>query len=810
MKFKTIIFLLVFVAIALHIGAQTPEIERLKKTAEKAVGKEKIIALADLCKNFYAIDPQKGIEYGQQALRLAEILKIPSTKSTVYNNIAIDYWALADFKTARTFVDKAFNNAIKYKDSSQIAMSYNRMGLIYESLGNFDSCLIVFNKELAINKKLKNDERTGNSLENIGTIHLNRGELKSAITYLLDAKTLYEKDNNKNKLPYIYLKLGSVYSKSKDYTEAVKWFEKGIAQSLAINDSLKAGMGLNAIGIINKEQEMYEKALAKYDEALAMIKNLNNKTVTMAIYGNIGDVYTLQKKFQQAIKYHQKALNIAMELNMPNAIAEQQVNLGDCYNIQKDYLKARTYYEKALPIFIASKSQENLLITYQGLINANNSLKAFEQSVKYYQLLIQAKDSLNQNELNTALDSLKVKFKTEQTDKENISLTQKTEIQNKTISIQRIILFSSLLFLILLTSLVLVVIRNRRKIKKANELLEIKNLYISSKAEELRITNDKLLELSEFKDVMNSFLVHDLKNPLNTIINIDARENFEQQVAVIKQSGKQMLNLVMNLLDISKYENKTMKISAANASIIQIINRAFSNVQYLADQKSIRFKSNIQSDFVVKVDADMIERVFINLFSNAIKYSPTGESIQVFAECVNETGLKIIVKDNGEGIEAEYIPIIFDKYTQARAKHSGFARSTGIGLTFCKMAIEAHSGKIGVESVVGQGTSFWFTMPFAESQNDLNINPLPFIENTDEQTKLQLSDEEINLLAPHCDSLKKLSIYQISDVKDILNSMGVQKSTNIAAWKSELIKALADCNELKYKELINLTLNDKL
>jgi len=810
MKFKTFVFLMVFAAITLHAGAQTPEIDSLLNVSEKAKGRDKVDALSELSKKFCTINPQKGIEYGKQSMKIAESQNLLSTESKIYNALSLNFWALADMKSARSYCKKALENAKAYNDSMQNGISNNTMGLIYESEGKFDSALIVFNIELNIFKSLKNDERTGVTLENIGTIHLHCGELKSAITYLLEAKTLYEKCNNKNKLPYIYLKLGDVYSESKDFSEALKWNEKGIAQSLAMKDTLKTAMGLNSVGIIYKEQKKYEAALAKYNEALMLLKNLNNMKVIMAIYGNIGNVYVLQEKFALATTFEQKALELAIKLNMPSDIAIKQFNLGDCYLLQNDFLNARKYYEKALPFFEDSKSQSNLLTTYQELIKANNSLKDYAQSAKYYQLFIDLKDTLNKTELNTALDSLKVKFKTEQTDEENIALSQKTEIQNKTISIQRIILFSSLLFLILLTSLILVVIRNRRKIKKANELLEIQNFDISSKAEELRITNNKLVELSEFKDVMNSFLVHDLKNPLNTIINIDTMQNSEQQIAVIQQSGRKMLNLVMNLLDISKYKNKTMKISAEDTAISHIINKAYSDVQYLAEQKSISFKSNIISDFIVNVDADMIERVFINLFSNAIKYSPTGESIKVFAECVNETGLKIIVKDSGEGIEPEYIPLIFDKFTQARAKHSGSARSTGIGLASCKMAVEAHSGKIGVESVVGQGTSFWFTIPLAESQNDSKIDPPVFIESSDLQNKIQLSDEEIKLLASHCDSLKKLSIYQISDVKDILNSMGVLKSTNIAAWKSELLKALADCNELKYKELINLISNDKL
>eukprot|EP00825_Cyclidium_porcatum_P013208 TRINITY_DN16956_c0_g1_i2.p1 TRINITY_DN16956_c0_g1~~TRINITY_DN16956_c0_g1_i2.p1 ORF type:complete len:310 (+),score=30.61 TRINITY_DN16956_c0_g1_i2:60-989(+) len=274
-------------------------------------------------------------------------------------------------------------------------------------------------------------------------------------------------------------------------------------------------------------------------------------------------------------------------------------------------------------------------------------LKDYAQSVKYYQLFIQTRDSLWKNELNSALDSIKVQFKTEQVNRENSSLTEQTKMQNKTISLQRIIMLGSFLLVALLILFAFAIIHNRRKMNKSNILLGLKNADISSKAEQLKTANNKLMELSEFKDSMNSFLVHDLKNPLNTIINIDPRNNSIQQTETIKRSGIQMLHLVMNMLDVSKYENKIMKIATQDTSVTQIINNAYSNIKYPAGQKNISFKSNIISDFMVKADTEIIERVLVNLFTNAIKYSVNGKSIEVNAECIDNYHLKIIIKDNG-------------------------------------------------------------------------------------------------------------------------------------------------------------------
>lgn len=805
---KTILVLLVlFVSIQGNF-AQTPEIEGLLKTAEHASGKEKISVLADISKCFYSVDPHKGIQYGEQALQLAESLKIPSARSKVYNYIGMNYLALANYNEARTFFVKGYKNAVIFKDSSQIALYYSRMGVLFENLGKFDSSLFVFNKELAINKSIKDDERTGTSYENIGTIHLNRGEFKTAITYLLQAETIYEKIKERKKLPYVLLKLGNIYSETKDYDLAEKWFQKGIEQSLAVNDQQKAGLGLNGIGIIYHNEGRYTEALAKFDEALTRLNPLTNKNIIIAIYSNIGNAYTNEGKYKEALIFHKKSLTLALQQNNLMGVATCMVNLGDIYFQLKDYVKAGSCYEKALPVFISSKAWSNLLSTYRALVNVNNSLKDFEQSVKYFELYTGIKDSLNKNELNVALDSLKVKFNTEQTNKENLALVKTEAMQVRTITLQRnmIILAGTLVMLLLV--LAFVIIRNRLKIMKAKEALELKNAEISSKAEELRITNEKILELSKFKDSMNSFLVHDLKNPLNTIINLTPKQVTEHQIEVVQHSGKQMLNVVMNLLDISKYENKSMQLSTENVSITSIINEAYKDTAHLAEQKSIRLKLNYSSDFIVKVDSVIIERVLVNLLSNAIKFSGNGDTIGVMVESVNNEMLKVLIKDNGEGICPEHLPIIFDKFTQVKAKNSGLTRSTGIGLTFCKLAVESHLGEIGVDSIAGKGATFWFTLPMADA--NLNSLKIPIPKTIPDKSAFHLSEDEKAALLPYCNHLKNLSIYQISDVKKIVHGIDHKDSENIQNWKSGLLNAIADYNETKYHELINITTNGKV
>jgi two-component system sensor histidine kinase VicK len=107
----------------------------------------------------------------------------------------------------------------------------------------------------------------------------------------------------------------------------------------------------------------------------------------------------------------------------------------------------------------------------------------------------------------------------------------------------------------------------------------------------------------------------------------------------------------------------------------------------------------------------VLTRVLVNLLSNALKYTPSGKTITVSAKVTDE-GVHFAVTDEGPGIPKEYLHRIFDRFVQVEARKAGAPVGTGLGLTFCKLAVEAHGGRIWLESEVGKGTTVHFLLPF--------------------------------------------------------------------------------------------------
>ncbi|WP_339841866.1 ATP-binding protein [uncultured Maribacter sp.] len=353
---------------------------------------------------------------------------------------------------------------------------------------------------------------------------------------------------------------------------------------------------------------------------------------------------------------------------------------------------------------------------------------------------------------------------------------------------------------ILAIGLVWLLIRiNSARLKRQNELLKQtvkeRTADIIQQKEELLAKNNKLIELDHFKEGMTGMIVHDLKNPLSTIIGLSKSQE-------IVQAGNQMLNMVLNILDVQKFEDAEMKLQVSEFHAAGVINDSIKQVQPLYDRKSIEIKQNINAKANLQADKEIINRVIVNILTNAIKYTPNNGSITINADPVEDSDfIKISITDTGEGIPKDNLASVFDKFSQVAAKKSGGVASTGLGLTFCKLAIEAHGGEIGVESKYGEGTTFWFILPKAKAA----ISEIIEIEDTkikELETYKQLTDVDIAYLAPFIISLKKFTVYEFSDIITILNTIKTKESNAVLKWKMNIENAVRACNEEKYNELL--------
>ena len=255
------------------------------------------------------------------------------------------------------------------------------------------------------------------------------------------------------------------------------------------------------------------------------------------------------------------------------------------------------------------------------------------------------------------------------------------------------------------------------------------HLRIYRMQKELESQYAAIKKLEELKDNLTHMVVHDMASPIQTIgIAVDLVLSGEtgpgrEQVEVLSRASdasRNLIEMVNSLLDISRMESGRMPLHLTDVDLRHLAEEAAETMHLLAGAKNIRL--TVQGPHVpLHADTDLIRRVFINLISNALKFTPQSGEVMVTVSASDGLA-RAEVRDTGIGIPEEYHERIFEKFGQIEADHQRHEHSSGLGLTFCRLAAVAHGGMIGVRSRLGEGSTFWFVLPMA-STNDPNSEP---------------------------------------------------------------------------------------
>lgn len=227
-----------------------------------------------------------------------------------------------------------------------------------------------------------------------------------------------------------------------------------------------------------------------------------------------------------------------------------------------------------------------------------------------------------------------------------------------------------------------------------------------------------LQTLEKLRDNLIHMMVHDLRSPL-MVMSL----SFEMVLPEIKRlcpeqhdimsmsqgSCRSMIEMVSAMLDVSRMEEGKLPLTRASCDVREIARAAAESMMTSARERNLALRITGDST-ACNADREIIRRVFVNLLGNAIKFSPADGRIGIEVSLKGQV-VRCAVTDSGYGIPPAYHERIFEKFGQVETRKAGKTYSTGLGLTFCKMAVEAHGGKIGVVSEVGRGSTFWFELP---------------------------------------------------------------------------------------------------
>ena len=250
-------------------------------------------------------------------------------------------------------------------------------------------------------------------------------------------------------------------------------------------------------------------------------------------------------------------------------------------------------------------------------------------------------------------------------------------------------------------------------LKKAKKTISLQN-------EELEKQREQLRELNASKDKFFSIIAHDLRNPIAGFLNLtdvlstnfDVFSESENKdfITVMNQASKQLYNLLENLLQWSRSQTGNIDYEPRYISVKKMINEIIDALMINIENKQLKINIKVDDKTIAYVDENMITTVIRNLISNAIKFSPLGESINI--RCTQQDEFIVLaIIDNGVGIKKDDQNKLFRIDQHITTPGTADEKGSGLGLILCKEFVEKNGGKIWVESEINKGSSFIFTMP---------------------------------------------------------------------------------------------------
>ena len=260
---------------------------------------------------------------------------------------------------------------------------------------------------------------------------------------------------------------------------------------------------------------------------------------------------------------------------------------------------------------------------------------------------------------------------------------------------------------------VLARIKTHLTIRSLQQQLQQQNALLEEKNQELK-------EVNTGKDKFFSIIAHDLKSPFSALLGLTraitkdgiefSQEEIKEVMGHLQSSTENLYTLLENLLSWSRLQSGRIEYRPWHVKLADIVNQNLALFELNARQKQIALSGSINEELSVYIDKDMIDTVIRNLVSNALKFTHTGGRIDLSARQKGDF-VEVAVSDSGTGISEEDLPKLFR--IDVKYKNSGTAgeEGTGLGLILCKDLIEKHGGGIRVESEVGEGSVFRFTLP---------------------------------------------------------------------------------------------------
>ena len=697
--------------------------------------------LKELSVAYWFSDYDKATDYAKQCLEISEQIGFKKGKAKAYNVMGAIHIYKGDCLPAIEFLTKSLKISNEVGDKRGSALALNNIGSAYYSMSNYAEALRYYLEALKVNEQTGNKELQADNYAGIGIVYADMHNYPEAKKYHLKGIRLLEETGQTESLAWSRINLAEMYILQGDFEEALKllYAAKEVYTTLK-----KAGMDASILtmeGKIYFKQGNYPAAIKTFFTCLKVSEEIEEKPSVADAYNYIGESYIKQKKYSAAEVYLKKGLSVSQEIGSLERINNSYRGLTALDSAQGHYASALLHYK----LYIATRD---------SMMNAENTKKAVQQQMQYD---FDKKESAvkAEQEIKDAVTSKKLQ-------------TQKYVRNGFMGGFGVVLLFAGVFF------------RQRNRIKNANKLI----LKEKELAEQQRIRAE---QSEKFKQQFLANMSHEIRTPMNAVLGMtnllidkSPRPDQHEYLDGIQKSSDTLLHIINDILDLSKIEEGKMELEQIDFPIHDLVDQVRQTLNYKAEEKGLHLITEIDKSIpeIMVGDPNRLKQVLINLAGNAIKFTEKGSvtievgssqsavgSPQWAVGSGQSTGgshqsaarsITFKVIDTGIGIPKDKLEAVFESFSQAHVSDARKFGGTGLGLSISKQLVELMGGAISIESEVGVGTIFSFTITLAEGSRE-RLNGLQSSGQIDGSILnglriLIVDDNEFNRIVAH-DSL---------------------------------------------------------
>ena len=663
---------LIFILIGIKSGfSQSNVRDSLNQVLnQKLPDSTRINVLISLAQEYQYENFSKALEISNEAIALAEEKNLTRQKARAYHLNSILLSASGDFNSALSASIKALQFILVENDLNTTPNYYNAIGNTYHELGDYDDAYSYFTQAYRKAKEVGDTLTLAITLHNIGRIFKELGYFKHALNFLNISRDLSLKIHDHEGMAYYFMERGDIYIREHTYDSALVFFGKARTEAGRLEVMEIIPLIFNYLAAVYEEKNNFEKAFVYYDSAESYHKRTSNQVGIGEVFLGRGQIFLKQENYNEAYKFFEKSLAISRELNA-------KILEGKCQHFLSILWEQKGEYQKSLEAF------------------------------KSYQLI---KDSLFNSKVEGKLFTENLQFGMDAKDQEIVMLR---ELENSRIDeIKRQEFLRNILVVVMALTVILLIstYRSGQRRKQINMLLIRHQEDTEQKAEELE-------KLNQVKDKFFSIISHDLRSPVNALAGIldlmtkegITPEEFSSLTNELRNRFNHTRILINNLLDWTLLQMDKLNLQPRSIELKKLADENLELMENLKTKK-VEFINKIPEQSIVFADYNTVSLVLRNLLTNSLKFTHEGGVIQIEAE-EQETEWNVCVRDNGIGIEEEIVKFLFDKTNPYSTRGTANERGTGLGLILCKEFVEKNGGKIWVDSVKNEGSSFWFSLP---------------------------------------------------------------------------------------------------